>query len=84
MPGRDKARPILPRSLQPGACNSVIAFVTYLGNLYSSIGQLANIYVDLQGAMAIFDRIFEYLDLVPDVREKPAWLRNVCAYCFNR
>jgi ATP-binding cassette subfamily B protein len=50
---------------------TVIAFVTYLGNLYRPIGQLANVYVDVQGAMAVFDRIFEYLDLVPDVRERP-------------
>src|SRR5204863_9842808 len=50
---------------------TVIAFVTYLGNLYRPIGSLANIYVDVQGALAVFDRIFEYLDLVPDVRQKP-------------
>src|SRR6266542_2031012 len=50
---------------------TVIAFVTYLGNLYRPVGQMANIYVDVQGAMAVFDRIFEYLDLVPDVQEKP-------------
>lgn len=50
---------------------TVIAFVAYLGNLYRPMGQLANIYVDLQGALAVFDRIFEYLDLVPDVQERP-------------
>ncbi|MGH2370337.1 MAG: ABC transporter ATP-binding protein, partial [Chloroflexota bacterium] len=50
---------------------TVLAFVTYLGNLYRPIGSLANIYVDVQGALAVFERIFEYLDLVPDVREKP-------------
>jgi ATP-binding cassette subfamily B protein len=50
---------------------TVIAFVTYLGNLYRPIGSLANIYVDVQGALAVFDRIFQYLDLVPDVQEKP-------------
>ncbi|HEX2037267.1 MAG TPA: ABC transporter ATP-binding protein [Chloroflexota bacterium] len=50
---------------------TVLAFVTYLGNLYRPIGQLANIYVDVQGAMAVFERIFQYLDLVPDVQEKP-------------
>jgi ATP-binding cassette, subfamily B, bacterial len=48
---------------------TLIAFVAYLGNLYRPVGQLANIYVDLQGAMAVFDRIFEALDLVPDVQE---------------
>jgi ATP-binding cassette subfamily B protein len=50
---------------------TVLAFVTYLGNLYRPMGQLANIYVDVQGAFAVFDRIFEYLDLVPDVQERP-------------
>jgi ATP-binding cassette subfamily B protein len=49
---------------------TVIAFVTYLGNLYRPVGSLANIYVDVQGALAVFDRIFEYLDLVPDVKER--------------
>jgi len=51
---------------------TIIAFVAYLGNLYRPIGQLANIYVDVQGALAIFERIFEYLDLVPGVRERPS------------
>ncbi|HVG95398.1 MAG TPA: ABC transporter ATP-binding protein, partial [Chloroflexota bacterium] len=50
---------------------TVLAFVTYLGNLYRPMGQLANIYVDVQGAFAVFDRIFEDLDLVPDVQERP-------------
>lgn len=50
---------------------TVLAFVTYLGNLYRPIGSLANVYVDVQGALAVFERIFEYLDLVPDVRERP-------------
>ena len=50
---------------------TVLAFVAYLGNLYRPMGQLANIYVDVQGAFAVFDRIFEYLDLVPDVQQRP-------------
>lgn len=50
---------------------TIVAFVAYLGALYRPISQLANIYVDIQGALAIFERIFEYLDLVPDVQERP-------------
>jgi ATP-binding cassette, subfamily B, bacterial len=50
---------------------TVLAFVAYLGNLYRPMGQLANIYVDVQGAFAVFERIFEYLDLVPDVQQRP-------------
>jgi len=50
---------------------TIIAFVAYLSNLYRPVAQLANIYVDLQGALAIFTRIFEYLDLKPEVADKP-------------
>ena len=50
---------------------TLIAFVAYLTNLYRPMGQLANVYVDLQGALAIFERIFDYLDRTPDVEDKP-------------
>jgi ATP-binding cassette subfamily B protein len=50
---------------------TIIAFVAYLSNLYRPVAHLANIYVDIQGALAIFARIFEYLDLQPDVVERP-------------
>ena len=50
---------------------TVIAFVACLANLYRPLTQLVNVYVDIQGAMAVFGRVFEYLDLVPDVSEKP-------------
>jgi ATP-binding cassette subfamily B protein len=50
---------------------TIIAFVAYLSNLYRPVAQLANIYVDLQGAFAVFVRIFEYLDLKPDIQDRP-------------
>ncbi|MGD9496614.1 MAG: ABC transporter ATP-binding protein [Armatimonadota bacterium] len=50
---------------------TLIAFVAYLGNLYRPIGQLANVYVDLQGSLAVFERIFDYLDRKPDVEDRP-------------
>jgi ATP-binding cassette, subfamily B, bacterial len=50
---------------------TIIAFVAYLANLYRPTAQLANVYVDIRGAMAVFDRIFEYLDMVPEVRDTP-------------
>jgi len=49
---------------------SIIAFVAYLTNLYRPVGQLANVYVNIQGAMAVFERIFEYLDLESDVADR--------------
>jgi ATP-binding cassette subfamily B protein len=50
---------------------TIIAFVAYLSNLYRPVTQLANIYVDLQGAFAVFVRIFEYLDMKSDVLDRP-------------
>ena len=49
---------------------TVIAFVAYLSGLYRPAGQLANIYVDVQGALAVFVRIFEYLDMEPEIKDK--------------
>lgn len=51
---------------------TIIAFVAYLGNLYRPVGQLAQVYVNIQGALAVFDRIYEYLDRAPDVEDAPA------------
>ncbi len=48
---------------------TIIAFVAYLTNLYRPVGQMANVYVDLQGALAVFERIFDYLDRRPDVED---------------
>lgn len=50
---------------------TILAFVAYLGNLYRPTAQLANVYVDLQGAMALFNRVFEYLDMPVEIEEKP-------------
>ena len=44
---------------------TIIAFVAYLTNLYRPVAQLASVYVDVLGAMAVFERIFEYLDTRP-------------------
>jgi ATP-binding cassette subfamily B protein len=49
----------------------LIAFAALLTLLYRPLMQLATVYVDIQGAFAVFERIFEYLDLVPDVQAPP-------------
>jgi len=50
---------------------TVIAFVAYLSNLYRPAAQLANLYVDVQGALGVFVRVYEYLDMVPEVQDRP-------------
>jgi len=49
----------------------LVAFAALLTLLYRPLVQLASVYVDIQAAVAVFERIFEYLDLEPDVRDQP-------------
>jgi ATP-binding cassette subfamily B protein len=53
----------------------IVAFTTLQSRLFFPIGQLLSIQVDVQGALALFDRIFEYLDLPIEIRDKPEPLR---------
>src|SRR6266567_5206471 len=49
----------------------IVAFTTLQSRLFFPIGQLLNVQVEIQGALALFDRIFEYLDLPIDIQDKP-------------
>src|SRR6266849_1606392 len=53
----------------------IVAFTTLQSRLFFPIGQLLNIQVDVQGALALFDRIFEYLDLPIEIQDKPKALQ---------
>src|SRR6266480_2807825 len=53
----------------------IVAFTTLQSRLFFPIGQLLNVQVDIQGALALFDRIFEYLDLPIDIQDAPNPLR---------
>jgi ATP-binding cassette subfamily B protein len=50
---------------------TMIALMALLGRLYGPMSQLANIHVEVMGSLALFDRIFEYLDTEADVRDAP-------------
>ena len=41
----------------------IVAFTTLQSRLFFPVGQLLTIQVEVQGALALFDRIFEYLDM---------------------
>jgi len=45
---------------------TIVAFVTLLGRLYGPASALAGIQVQIISALAVFERIFEYLDMVPE------------------
>ncbi len=59
---------VFRKTLQIG---QVVAFVTLLGRLYMPLSSLLGLHVELQSSMALFERIFEYLDLPTEVEEKP-------------
>jgi ATP-binding cassette subfamily B protein len=48
---------------------TVIAFTTLQTRLFFPIGSLLGVSVDVQTSLALFDRVFEYLDLDVDVEE---------------
>jgi ATP-binding cassette subfamily B protein len=49
----------------------VIAFVALLARLYGPLSQLVNTQLEFMGALALFERIFDYLDTSPDIFDKP-------------
>ncbi|HEU5230564.1 MAG TPA: ABC transporter ATP-binding protein [Ktedonobacteraceae bacterium] len=53
----------------------IVAFTTLQSRLFFPIGQLLNIQVEVQGALALFDRIFEYLDMPIEITDQPNALR---------
>jgi ATP-binding cassette subfamily B protein len=57
---------------------TVVAFTTLQTRLFFPIGQLLSVGVDVQTSLALFERIFEYLDLSVDIEEKPEALTLGC------
>jgi ATP-binding cassette subfamily B protein len=55
----------------PITIGGIVAFTTLQSRLFFPIGQLLNVQVEIQGALALFDRIFEYLDLPIDIQNRP-------------
>jgi ATP-binding cassette subfamily B protein len=49
---------------------TIVAFVAYLGRLYGPASALAGVQVQIVSAFAVFERIFEYLDMEPEGAEK--------------
>lgn len=48
---------------------SIIAFSAYLGRLYGPVGTLLNLRVEVGTALGVFQRLFEYEDLEPEVKD---------------
>jgi ATP-binding cassette, subfamily B, bacterial len=55
----------------PISAGTVVAFTTLQTRLYFPIGQLLQVSVELRSSLALFDRVFEYLDVTPDITDAP-------------
>jgi ATP-binding cassette subfamily B protein len=54
---------------------TVVAFTTLQTRLLFPVGQLLSVGVDIQTSLALFERIFEYLDLPVDIEEAASPVR---------
>jgi len=50
---------------------TIIAFTTLQSRLYFPVGRLLQVSVELQSSMALFERIYGYLDLKQDIQDAP-------------
>ncbi len=50
---------------------TLIAFTTLQTRLFFPVGSLLNIQTEVQASFALFDRVFEYLDLEVEITERP-------------
>jgi ATP-binding cassette subfamily B protein len=50
---------------------TIVAFTTLQTRLFFPVGSLLGVGLDIQTSLALFDRIFEYLDAPVDIVEKP-------------
>jgi ATP-binding cassette subfamily B protein len=50
---------------------TIVAFTTLQARLFFPMGQLLNVNVEIQSSLALFDRIFEYLDLEREIVDRP-------------
>jgi ATP-binding cassette subfamily B protein len=49
----------------------IVAFTTLQSRLFFPLGQLLNVQVEVQTALALFDRIFEYLEMPVEISDAP-------------
>ena len=61
---------LLRGDVDAGIVGTIVAFTTLQSRLFFPMGQLLNVNVEVQSGLALFDRIFEYLDLQRDIVDK--------------
>jgi len=57
---------------------TVVAMATLLGRMFGPVNQLLGVNITVLSSLALFERLFDYLDMEPDIKDAPdaAPLRN--------
>jgi ATP-binding cassette subfamily B protein len=53
------------------SAGTLVAFTTLQSRLFFPVGMMLQVSVEVQSSMALFDRIFEYLDLPHEIKDVP-------------
>ena len=53
------------------SAGTLVAFTTLQSRLFFPVGMMLQVSVEVQSSMALFDRIFEYLDLPHEIKDAP-------------
>jgi ATP-binding cassette subfamily B protein len=70
---------LLAHGLTSLSVPTLVAFTTLQTRLFFPVGSLLGVGLDVQTSLALFDRIFEYLDQPVDIAEKPDALERIDA-----
>ena len=77
LPASAASRCTTTRPAPYATIGTLVAFTTLQTRLFAPIGSLLSISVDVQSSLALFDRIFEYLDLPIDIAPGTRTLEHV-------
>jgi ATP-binding cassette subfamily B protein len=53
------------------SAGTIVAFTTLQGRLFWPVGELFHYVIDIRSSFAMFERIYAYIDLEPELREAP-------------
>jgi ATP-binding cassette subfamily B protein len=62
---------------------TIIAFGTYLGQMYGPLSALTNARVEFATSLVSFERVFEVLDLPREIKDRPGALRDGIGGCAS-
>jgi ATP-binding cassette subfamily B protein len=66
---------IISRDDSTLSLGTIVAFTALQGRLFFPLTSLLNVQVEVSSALALFDRIFEYLDLPQEIKDAPGALK---------